>query len=200
MRFGILGPTQVWRADGREVGVGGPRLRTLLALLLVDPGGVVTAERLIDGLYGANPPGDAANALQSQVSRLRQLLRDEDRPGSPVELHPAGYRLAADPTDVDAHRFQRLATEGRRALAAGDRPRAAALLGEALDLWRGPALADAADVPFARAQAVRLEELRVAAVEDRAEAELASAAGRSWWRSWSGWWPPTRCGSGCAAC
>jgi predicted ATPase/DNA-binding SARP family transcriptional activator len=173
MRFGILGPTQVRRGDGREVAVGGPRLRALLALLLVDAGRVVPAERLIEGLYGGNPPGDASNALQSQVSRLRQLLRDEDRPGSPVELHPAGYRLAVDPDDVDAHRFERLAAEGHRALAGGDPPRAAALLREALDLWRGPALADAGDVPSARAQAVRLEELRVGAMEDRAEAELA---------------------------
>jgi predicted ATPase/DNA-binding SARP family transcriptional activator len=173
MRFGILGPTQVRRADGREIGVGGSRLRTLLALLLVDPGRVVTTERLIDGLYGGNPPSDAGNALQSQVSRLRRLLRDPDRPGSPVEFHPAGYRLAVDPDEVDAGLFQRLAAEGRRALAAGDQPRAAVLLRRALGLWRGPALADAGEVPMARAQAVRLEELRVGAVEDRVEAELA---------------------------
>jgi predicted ATPase/DNA-binding SARP family transcriptional activator len=172
MRFGILGPTQVRRGDGREITVGGPRLRALLALLLVDAGKVVTLERLIDGVYGGNPPGEATNALQSQVSRLRHLLRDEDRPGSPVEFLPAGYRLAVDADQVDAHRFERLAAEGRRALGAGDPPHAASLLREALDLWRGPALADVGDVPFAQAQAVRLEELRVSAVEDRVEAEL----------------------------
>jgi DNA-binding SARP family transcriptional activator len=173
MRFGILGPTQVWHGDGREVPVGGRRLRALLVLLLVDAGKVVTAERLIDGLHGGNPPGGAANALQSQVSRLRSLLREEDRPGSPVESHPAGYRLAVQAGEVDAGRFERLAAEGRRALAAGEAPRAAGLLRQALDLWRGPALADLEDLPFARAQAVRLEELRVGAVEDRVEAELA---------------------------
>jgi DNA-binding SARP family transcriptional activator len=173
MRFSIFGPTQLWRADGREVTVGGPRLRALLALLLVDAGNVVAGERLIDGLCGGNPPGDAANALQSQVSRLPQLLRDDDRRGSPVELHPAGHRLAVEADEVDAHRFERLAAEGRRALAAGDHPRAATLLREALDLWRGPALSDVGDVPFAQAQAVRLEELRVSAVEDHVEAELA---------------------------
>jgi predicted ATPase/DNA-binding SARP family transcriptional activator len=173
MRFGILGPTQVRLADGREVAVGGPRLRALLALLLVDAGKLVTIERLIDGLYGASPPNDASNALQSQVSRLRRLLRDEDLPGSPVEFHPAGYRLAVEADEVDAHRFEQLAAEGRRALAAGDQRRAATLLAEALDLWRGAALADVGDVPFARAQALRLEELRVSAMEDRAEAELA---------------------------
>jgi DNA-binding winged helix-turn-helix (wHTH) protein len=198
MRFGILGPTQVRRGDGREITVGGPRLRALLALLLVDAGKVVTVERLIDGVYGGNPPGEATNALQSQVSRLRHLLRDEDRPGSPVEFHPAGYRLAVDADEVDAHRFERLAAEGRRALAAGDPPRAASLLREALDLWPGPALADVGDVPFAQAQAVRLEELRVSAVEDRVEAELALGGPPRWWRSWSSWWPRTRCGSGCA--
>jgi predicted ATPase/DNA-binding SARP family transcriptional activator len=166
VRFGILGATQVWLADGTPVPVGGPRVRALLALLLLDAGRVVSAERLVDGLYGDNPPGDAANALQSQVSRLRRGLADR----APVELHPAGYRLAADPDDVDAHRFQRLADEGRRALSAGDPARARVLLQEALGLWRGPALAD---VPSAAAQAARLEELRVAAAEDAAEAALA---------------------------
>jgi predicted ATPase/DNA-binding SARP family transcriptional activator len=174
MRFGILGPTQVRLADGREVAVGGPGLRALLALLLVDAGRVVTAERLIDGLYGGSLPSGAANALQSQVSRLRHLLRDSDsgRPGPLVEFHPAGYRLAVDAGDVDAHRFERLAADGRRALAAGDRRLAAALLRQALDLWRGPALADVGDAPFVTAQAARLEELRLATIEDRVEAEL----------------------------
>ena len=121
MRFGILGPTQVELADGREVAVGGPRLRALLTLLLVDAGEMVGTERLIDGLYGESPPRGATNAIQSQVSRLRQLLRDQDGPDPLVEFHPAGYRLAVDPDDVDAHRFQRLAAAGQRALAAGER-------------------------------------------------------------------------------
>jgi predicted ATPase len=96
--------------------------------------------------------------------------------GVEVELHPAGYRLAANPEDVDAHRFARLAAEGRRALAAGDPTRAAELLREALDLWRGAALADVLDAPFARAEAARLEELRLSAVEDRVEARLELGA------------------------
>jgi predicted ATPase/DNA-binding SARP family transcriptional activator len=166
VRFGILGATQVWLADGTTVPVGGPRVRALLALLLLDAGRVVSAERLVDGLYGDNPSGDAANALQSQVSRLRRGLGEH----APVELHPAGYRLAVDPGDVDAHRFQRLADEGRHALSAGDPTRARVLLREALGLWRGPALVDA---PSAVAQAARLEELRVAAAEDAAEAAIA---------------------------
>ncbi|MGC4866793.1 BTAD domain-containing putative transcriptional regulator [Micromonospora sp. DT53] len=173
MRFRILGPTQVVLADGREVPVGGLRLRALLALLLLDAGRVVSAERLIDGLYGEHPPRGGANALQSQVSRLRQALSAEP---DPVEFHPAGYRLAVDPGDVDAYRFERLAEAGRRALVDGDWPRAAAVLREALGLWRGPALADAIGAAGAPAQAARLDELRLAATEDRIEADLALGA------------------------
>ena len=168
MWFGILGTTEVRSADGETVAVGGPRVRSLLALLVLNAGRLVTTEHLIDGLYGEDPPADAANALQSQVSRLRRGLGT----GGLVEFDSAGYRLAADPDDTDVHRFERLAGEGRRALAAGDPAGAAALLREALGLWRGPALADVTDAPFAEAQATRLEELRVAAAEDRAEAAL----------------------------
>jgi predicted ATPase/DNA-binding SARP family transcriptional activator len=172
MRFGILGPTQVLLADGREIAVGGVRLRGLLVLLLIEAGRVVPAERLIDGLYGTAAPSGAANALQSQVSRLRQALPGEDAAHPLVEFHQAGYRLAVDPEEVDAHRFTRLAAAGHRALAAGDRPQAAALLREALELWRGQPLADVADTPFARAHAARLDEVRLNAIEDRVEAEL----------------------------
>lgn len=173
MRFGVLGAMEVRQTDGSLAAVGGPRVRSLLALLLLNAGRMVTAEALIDGLYGENPPEGAANALQSQVSRLRRGLRDAAGAGGLVELAPAGYRLAIEPLDVDVHRFERLAEEGRHALAAGDHTRAADLLREALGLWRGPALADVADAPFAEAQTVRLEELRLAAIEDRVEAELA---------------------------
>ncbi len=168
MWFGILGATEVRSAGGEVVPVGGPRVRSLLALLLLNAGRPVTTERLIDGLYGEDPPADAANALQSQVSRLRRGLGS----GAHVEYDGAGYRLAADPDAVDAHRFERLAAEGRRALDTGDPRGAAALLREALGLWRGPALADVTDAPFAEAQVARLEELRVTAAEDHAEAEL----------------------------
>ncbi|MGY0230563.1 ATP-binding protein [Longispora urticae] len=169
MIFSILGPVEARLADGTPVPVGGPRVRALLALLLLDAGRLVPTERLVDGLYGEHPPAGAANALQSQVSRLRRGLGGADL----VEFHPAGYRLAVDPEDVDAHRFERLARDGQRALAVGDHGGAAALLTEALDLWRGPALGDVRDSPFAEGQAARLAEARAAAVEDRAEAELA---------------------------
>ncbi|MDQ7909290.1 BTAD domain-containing putative transcriptional regulator [Phytohabitans sp. ZYX-F-186] len=170
VRYGVLGATQVLGAGGVEVPVGAPRARALLALLLLDAGRIVPAERLIDGLYGDSPPSGAANALQSQVSRLRQAVGEY----APIEFHPAGYRLAVEPDDVDAHRFTRLAAEGQRALGAGDLAGAVASLREALELWRGPALVDA---PYATGQAARLEELRLTAVEDRVEAELGLGGG-----------------------
>ncbi|MDG4787584.1 BTAD domain-containing putative transcriptional regulator [Micromonospora sp. WMMD1102] len=172
MRFGILGATEVYADDGRPLVVGGPRLRALLVLLLLDAGRMVPTDRLLHGLYGAEAPGRAGNALQSQVSRLRQLLSGADRPEPLVEFHPAGYRIAVDPEDVDLHRFTRLVADGQRALAAGDRRHGIELLRAASGLWRGEALADVREAPFARAQAVRLDELRLAAVEDRVAAEL----------------------------
>ncbi|CAG6393542.1 winged helix-turn-helix domain-containing protein [Streptomyces cocklensis] len=173
MKFGILGATQALGADGAEVALGGPRRRALLALLLLDAGRPVSGERLVDGLYGEDPPAGVGNAVQSQVSRLRQVLP------VPIEGLPAGYRLAVDPDQVDAHRFQRLGAQGREALAGGEPALAARLLREALALWRGPALADVGDAPFAAAQVVRLEELRTGAVEDRIEADLALGQHRS---------------------
>ncbi|MFD1545561.1 BTAD domain-containing putative transcriptional regulator [Nonomuraea guangzhouensis] len=165
MRFGILGSTRAWRADGGEVPLGGRARRALLALLLIRPGEVVTYDRLIDVLYGEQPPKNAQHALHSQVSRLRG-------DGIMVERAATGYRLAVDPGDVDAHRFLRLAEAGRQALDA-DPDRAAALLGEALSLWRGTALAD-----LDPAHAVPLEERHVAAQEDRIEADLRRGAHR----------------------
>ncbi|MBM9437342.1 AfsR/SARP family transcriptional regulator [Actinacidiphila bryophytorum] len=173
MKFGILGATQALGTDGAEVALGGPRRRALLALLLLDAGRPVSTERLVDGLYGEYPPAGVGNAVQSQVSRLRQVLP------VPVEGLPAGYRLAVDPDQVDAHRFRRLGAEGHEALAGGEPALAARLLREALALWRGPALADVGDAPFAAAQIVRLEELRTGAVEDRIEADLALGLHRS---------------------
>ncbi|MCT9933441.1 tetratricopeptide repeat protein [Planotetraspora sp. A-T 1434] len=177
MRFGILGTTRAWHDDGSEAPIGGATRRALLALLLVRPGEVVTADRLVHDLYGEQATSGAAHALQSQVSRLRQALRHH----APIELAPGGYRLAVDPGDVDAHRFERLADAGRHALRNGRPGEAAALLREALALWRGPALADAGQGSRAagpgegdsiQAEIVRLEEHRLAALEDRIEADL----------------------------
>ncbi|WP_174550862.1 BTAD domain-containing putative transcriptional regulator [Actinomadura latina] len=163
MRFGILGAVEV-RRGGDVLPVGGPTVRALLAMLLLDAGRVVPNERLIDGLYGEEPPAGAANALQSQVSRLRRSLGD----AALVEGLPAGYRLGVDRGDVDAHRFERLARDARRAATAGE---AARLFEEALGLWRGDALADVS-APFAAAQAARLAEERASAVEGLGAARL----------------------------
>ncbi|MER6926144.1 BTAD domain-containing putative transcriptional regulator, partial [Streptomyces spiralis] len=132
MRFGILGPLDIRTDDGTPVDPGGPRPRALLTLLLLDVGRTVPTERLIDGLYGAEPPAGALGALQSQISRLRRRLG----PRTAIEADPVGYRLAAAPDSVDAHRFELMTEEGRAALAAGDPARAAARLREALALWR----------------------------------------------------------------
>jgi predicted ATPase/DNA-binding SARP family transcriptional activator len=163
----MLGPLAVRTADGEPVEVTGGRLRTLLILLALDPGRVVTSSRLIDGVWGDVPPAEAANALQALVSRLR-------RTGFTVESQPAGYRLALARDDVDVHRFERLAERGRATLAT-DPATTGAVLREALALWRGPALADVATAPFAQAPVARLTELRLAAAGDRIEAELSRA-------------------------
>ncbi|MEU6188584.1 BTAD domain-containing putative transcriptional regulator [Nocardia sp. NPDC047038] len=172
MRFGILGPVEVRRPDGGPVAVGGPQVRALLAVLASEAGRVVSRERLIDDLYGEDSPGDAGHALQSQVSRLRRALRSASA-DELVESSTAGYRLAVDPVTVDAHRFDRLAEEGRIALRDGDPASAAALLDEAAGLWRGAALADVRDAPFAATAVTRLTEAWLTAREDRAEAGLA---------------------------
>ncbi|MEU7059619.1 BTAD domain-containing putative transcriptional regulator [Streptomyces sp. NPDC046197] len=170
MRFGILGPLEIRTEDGSPTDPGGPRPRALLTLLLLEAGRTVSTERLIDGLYGAEPPAGAANALQSQISRLRRRLG----PDAEIEATAAGYRLVTAPDCVDAHRFEQLARDGRAALAAGDTARAAARLREALTEWRGPALPD---LPGAHAESTRLEELRLAAVTDRIEADLLLGGG-----------------------
>ncbi|UFR02054.1 winged helix-turn-helix domain-containing protein [Streptomyces sp. Go40/10] len=170
MRFGILGPVEIHTDDGTPLDPGGPRPRALLTLLLLDAGRPVPVERLLDGLYGVEPPAGAVSALQSQISRLRRRLA----PHAGVDAVPAGYVLAVAPDAVDAHRFARLAAEGRTALTAGDHPRAAALLRDALALWRGPALPD---LPDAHADRARLEERRLTVVQDRIEAELGTGGG-----------------------
>ncbi|MFD5077132.1 BTAD domain-containing putative transcriptional regulator [Streptomyces sp. NPDC058371] len=170
MRFGILGPLDIRTEDGTPLDPGGPRPRALLTLLLLDAGRTVPTERLTDGLYGDRPPAGAANALQSQISRLRRRLG----PHAEVATSPAGYRIAVSPDSVDAHRFERLARDGHTALTRGDPAQAATLLREALALWRGPALID---LPDARAHVTRLEELRLTAVQDRVDADLALGGG-----------------------
>ncbi len=168
MKVLLLGPLAVSR-DGRTSDVGGARLRTLLARLALDAGSSVSADALADAVWGDDLPTDQANALQSLISRLRRALPDKDALSSTA----GGYRLDVAPQDVDLVQFERLARQGRDALEVGDAETASAVLTTALDLWRGPALSDAGDLPFAVATAGRLEELRLSALEDRFDAELA---------------------------
>ncbi|TDQ04695.1 putative ATPase [Labedaea rhizosphaerae] len=169
----MLGPLRVSAADGATVELGGARLRMLLARLALDAGQVVQTEALIDGLWGEQPPADATNALQSLVSRLRRGLRTSGNGDvSVLESHPAGYRLLVDREDVDTHRFEQLARQGRDELLAGEPANAAETLTTALGLWRGAPLADIGDAPFTDPVRSRLTELRIAAHEDRIEAEL----------------------------
>jgi predicted ATPase/DNA-binding SARP family transcriptional activator len=176
MRIGVLGPLEVSDTAGRPVRVGGHRVRALLILLALDAGRVVPAHSLIDRLWPAARPADAANALQSLVSRLRVALRQAGVPEGVVESCPVGYRLAVPPEAVDATAFESQARAGSQALARGDAREAASLLRAALARWRGSALTDVAGEEFASAPAARLTELRAAATLDRIEADLALGA------------------------
>lgn len=163
----LLGPVQIVRA-GREIALGGPRQRAVLASLVLESGRVVPAGRLAEEVWRGSPPPGAAKTLRSYVSRLRTLLRPD------VELvgRGGGYVLSADPGVVDAVRFERLAASGQAALRRGDPAAAAGCFREALDLWRGPALVGVGEVDSLMREAVRLEELRLAAVEGRIEADI----------------------------
>ncbi|MFE5716293.1 BTAD domain-containing putative transcriptional regulator [Streptomyces sp. NPDC056501] len=170
MRFAVLGETSVRTEDGRPVRVPELKVRALLAALLVDAGRPVSAYRLVDDLWGDEPPGSPLRALQAKVSQLRRAL-DEAEPGGRglVVTRAPGYLLDVAEGALDAHRFAALAARARDTAA----PRARAeLLGEALGLWRGPAFADFASEPFARAAADRLEEERLSVRETLAEARL----------------------------
>ncbi|MFE9252533.1 BTAD domain-containing putative transcriptional regulator [Streptomyces sp. NPDC007088] len=166
MRFGVLGPLVVWDDAGEPVTVPEAKVRALLADLLVHEGAPVPTDRLVQDLWGDAPPGNPAGALQAKVSQLRRVL-GKDR----VQRRPPGYRLVLDGPgpEVDAGRFRALVTEAR---TAADPHTRAALLTQALGLWRGAAYADFADEEFVRAAAQRLGEQRLSALEEQAEARL----------------------------
>jgi DNA-binding SARP family transcriptional activator len=153
--------------DGGPVALGGLRERSLLALLLLNANELVATDRLVDELWGERPPPAAVKTVQVYVSRLRKRFG----PGAIVTRAP-GYELSVDRDAIDLGRFERLATAGRRALRAGAASAAAATLAEAVALWRGPPLADFVYESFAQAPIMRLEELRLTALEDRVEADL----------------------------
>jgi predicted ATPase/DNA-binding SARP family transcriptional activator len=152
--FRLLGPLEL-ASDGALLPVGGPRQRALLAFLLLHPNELLKREALIDALWGEQPPARAGNALQVAIHGLRKLLGPER-----IETVGDGYRLQLQPGELDLDRFQQLLERDPAA---------------ALELWRGPALADV-EAPFAGTEAARLEELRLAAIEARIQAELAAGA------------------------
>ena len=163
----LLGPVQVVRA-GREVALGGPKQRAVLALLLLDAGRVVPAGRLVEEVWRGSPPPGAAKTLRSYVSRLRALLG----PDAALVARGGGYVISVDPGLVDAVRFERLVAAGQAALGGGEAAAAGSRFGKALALWRGRALADVCEVEPLALESARLEELRLAAVEGRVEADL----------------------------
>jgi DNA-binding SARP family transcriptional activator/class 3 adenylate cyclase/DNA polymerase III delta prime subunit len=172
MEFRILGPLEVVDDKGAAVAVGGSRERAVLALLLLSANRVVSSERLAEDLWGDHPPDGAAHALRVHLSRLRKALREAGGDGIVVTQSP-GYVARVDTADLDATHFESLAAQARELAAGGQHEQAGATLREALGLWRGPALADVADAPLARAEAARLEEARLAALADRIETDLA---------------------------
>lgn len=168
MEFAVLGPVSV-RRDSRELPLGGPKQRALLVILLLQANEVVSRDRLIDGLWGERPPATAAHTLDNYISRLRKVLGD-DR----LTRRAPGYTLRLERGEFDLEQFEQLVTLGREELVQGDVRKAAATLRSALAIWRGAALADVLYEPFAPREAERLEERRLAAVEERIEADLAS--------------------------
>jgi DNA-binding SARP family transcriptional activator len=163
MDFRFLGPLEVFEHD-RTLALGGVKQRSLLALLLLQANELVSTDRLIDQLWGTSPPATAGKSVQVYVSRLRKVL-GEGR----LVTHGRGYLLRVESGELDLARFEQLADEARRAP-----PEASARkLREALALWRGPALADLAYESFAQVEIARLEEMRLAVVEQRIDADLA---------------------------
>jgi YVTN family beta-propeller protein len=173
MEFRILGPVEVRRGD-RVLRLGAGKQRALLALLLLHRNEAVTTERLVDDLWGDHPPETAAKIVQNYVSLLRRSFAEHDgESGEVILTHGHGYLLRLDQEALDLDQFEELLARGREALGAGDAEEASSLIHDALLLWRGPALADVAYEEFAQAEAARLEERRLVALECRIEADLA---------------------------
>ena len=167
IEFRILGSLEVVEGD-RPLALGSPKQRALLAVLLLHRGEPVSSDRLIDALWGEQAPASAIKIVQGYVSNLRKVLGD-----GLLVTQGRGYLLRAEPGQADLDRFESLVATGRRALQDGDAAGAAALLREGLALWRGPPLADFEYESFAQSEIAKLEESRLAAVEERIDAELA---------------------------
>ena len=169
MEFRVLGPLEVLH-EGEAVKIGPPQQRALFALLLVNAPVTVSVDRIIDELWGETPAARAGHAIQVYVSALRKLLA-ADPAAARIATESRGYALVIDPASCDSARFESLITQAQAAVAAGD-PDARDLLVNALSLWRGPALAGLEEFAFATAEASRLEELRLVALEERIGLDL----------------------------
>jgi DNA-binding SARP family transcriptional activator len=174
MDFRLLGPLEASN-EGRALALGGSKQRALLALLLLHANETLSTERLIDDLWGEDPPATAVKTVQVHVHRLRKALAAEgNSTGSDLLVtRENGYELRVDPERIDLWRFERLVREGTSALAAGDPQAAAAALERGLDLWRGEPLCELADEPFVRRAVDRLADHKVEATERLIEAKLA---------------------------
>ncbi len=170
MRFRLLGPLEVRAGDDWQ-GIGAPKWRSVLAALLINAGQIVPADFLISEVWGDAPPETAGNLISIYVLRLRRLLGEADS-GLLVTRAP-GYQLKLAPTDTDAQQFETMVRNGRRTFSTGDAEGAARALAEALGLWRGKPLADVPATALVEAEADRLAELRLDAIELRITAELA---------------------------
>jgi DNA-binding SARP family transcriptional activator len=166
MEFRILGPLEV-RDGGRAIPTGSGRQRELLALLILNANETVSTDRIVDELWGGRPPRSAPKVVQNHVSHLRRALGD-----GLLVTHGSGYALSLALGQLDLDRFEQLLQQGREAAAAGDADQGAELLRSALHLWRGEPLADVAYAPFAQPEIARLDERRLAAVEQLMDAEL----------------------------
>ena len=169
--YRLLGPVEAG-VNGRVLDIGGQKQRALLAILALSANEPVARDVLVEWLWGEHPPPGAQHTLEVHISRLRKTL--EPAAGQQVVLtRPGAYLLLAAADSIDIQRFERLAEEGRRALAENAPDRAAADLREALRLWRGAPLADVSDEQFAQPEITRLNDLRTGIIEDRIEADLA---------------------------
>ncbi len=175
VQFGVLGPLVALR-EGTTVALGGAKQRALLTVLLLHANRAVSIDSLVDRLWGESPPPSAAKVVQVYVSQLRKALEYVDEEGVTrrvISTTPGGYCVELQPDELDVLAFEGLVGRGRRALEAGDVERAEGLLGEALGLWRGRALADFEFEPFAAAEIDRLEDIRLSAQEARIDCAIA---------------------------
>src|SRR4051794_38665167 len=167
MQFLMLGPIEV-RDERGPLALGGTKPRAVLAMLVLNANRPVSADRLVQALWGDETAPRAVKTVQVHVSRLRKALGPDL-----IESSAAGYRLRVDPDALDMERFERLIDDARFALKAGDAEQAATVVGSALDLWRGVPFADLEDEAFLQTTIARLVDLRVTAIELRVEADLA---------------------------